>query len=67
MFRQQNGSVDPMEVPINRSVLGDIKPTLKKNIYMYIKTNIFDKNIDHPRDSNLGPLYNFNKKSIKYI
>ena len=30
MFRQQNGSVDPMEVPINRSVLGDIKPTFKK-------------------------------------
>ena len=25
MFRQQNGLVDPMEVPINRSVLGDKK------------------------------------------
>ena len=30
MFRQQNGSVDPMEVPINRSVLGDKKTDIKK-------------------------------------
>ena len=32
MFRQQNGLVDPMEVPINRSVLGD-----KKNRHLKYK------------------------------
>ena len=30
MFLQKNGSVDPMEVPINRSVLGDKKLTFNK-------------------------------------